>query len=46
MTPGTGDFGALWNVAVILDIINTLVVVYFVWRIWTEKPQTRPHSVP
>lgn len=31
------ELGAHWNLVVALDIINTAVVVFYLWRIWREK---------
>jgi hypothetical protein len=41
---GTGgartEFGPSWNVVLTLDVINTVVVLFYLWRIWREKPGT------
>jgi hypothetical protein len=31
------DFGPATGVALALDVINTVIVVYYVWRIWARK---------
>lgn len=31
------EFGGSWNLVIALDVINTVVVVYYVWRIWRQK---------
>lgn len=31
------DFGPLTGVAIALDVINTVIVIYYVWRIWTRR---------
>jgi len=31
------EFGPSWNLVLALDIINTVVVVFYLWRIWREK---------
>ena len=41
------EFGGNWNLVIALDVINTVVVVYYVWRIWRQKDppvhrRTRP----
>jgi hypothetical protein len=35
------EFGASWNLVLALDVINTLIVLFYLWRIWREKPGTR-----
>ena len=32
------DFGARWTLVIALDVINTVIVVFYLWRIWREKP--------
>jgi hypothetical protein len=31
------DFGPLTGVALALDAVNTVIVIYYVWRIWIRK---------
>lgn len=32
------EFGEnLWTLVIALDVINTVVVVFFLWHIWTSK---------
>ena len=31
------DFGNSWNLVVALDVINTVIVVFYLWRILREK---------
>lgn len=31
------ELGNHWNLVVALDIINTAVVLFYLWRIWREK---------
>jgi len=31
------DFGAAWNLVLALDVLNTAVVVYYLWRILRQK---------
>ena len=31
------DFGNFWNLVVALDAINTVIVVFYLWRILREK---------
>ena len=32
------EFGAnLWSFVIALDVINTVVVLFYLWRIWTSK---------
>ena len=31
------DFGPLTGIAIVLDVINTVIVMYYVWRIWTRN---------
>lgn len=33
------DFGPLSGLALALDVINTLLVVYFLWRIWARRDE-------
>jgi hypothetical protein len=32
------EFGNSWNVVLALDVINTVIVLFYLWRIWKEKP--------
>jgi type VI protein secretion system component VasK len=34
------EFGPTWNLVLTLDVINTVVVLFYLWRIWREKPGT------
>jgi hypothetical protein len=37
--PGArAEFGIYWNLVLALDVINTVVVLFYLWRIWREKP--------
>jgi len=32
------EFGEnLWTLVIALDVINTVVVLFYLWRIWTKK---------
>jgi hypothetical protein len=31
------DFGSHWGLVVALNVVNTAIVVFFVWRIWRQK---------
>ncbi len=31
------DFGGHWSLVIALNVANTLVVLFYVWRIWREK---------
>ncbi|HYM68613.1 MAG TPA: hypothetical protein VEZ44_03385 [bacterium] len=31
------DFGSLWTLAVGLNVINTVIVLYYLVRIWMQK---------
>lgn len=31
------DFGSLYYVAIGLDVLNTVVVLYFLWKIWFRE---------
>ncbi len=31
------EFGTNWNIVLALGVLNTVVVLFFLWRIWTEK---------
>ncbi|HUN41417.1 MAG TPA: hypothetical protein VMU81_14090 [Acetobacteraceae bacterium] len=33
----SADFGSNWGLVIALDVINTVVVVFYVWRIWRQK---------
>ena len=40
------EFGAHWNLVLALNVINAVIVVLYLWRIWREKlapvqPRTR-----
>ena len=37
MTGAKVEFGNSWNLVLALDVINTVVVLFYLWRIWTEK---------
>ena len=30
----TATFGGLFSFVIVLDIVNTLIALYFLWRIW------------
>jgi membrane protein DedA with SNARE-associated domain len=32
------EFGTRWTLVIVLDVINTVIVVLYLWRIWREKP--------
>ncbi len=37
------EFGPnLWSLVIALDVINTVIVVFYLWRIWTRKEQPVP----
>ena len=38
----TVTFGALFWLVIALDVINTLIALYFLWRIWFGKRQRSP----
>ncbi len=41
------DFGPLSWLAIALDVINTLIVIYYVWRIWVRRePSAPPRARP
>jgi hypothetical protein len=31
------EFGGHWGLVIALDVINTVIVVYYVWHIWRQK---------
>lgn len=33
------DFGSLWPIAVGLNVVNTIIVLYYLVRIWRQKEQ-------
>jgi len=33
------DFGPLTGTAITLDVINTVIVVYYLWRIWSRREE-------
>jgi len=33
------DFGPLTGTAITLDVINTVIVIYYVWRIWSRREE-------
>ncbi len=35
----TAEFGTLWNFVLTLDVINTIIVLFFLWRIWFRKEE-------
>ena len=37
----TAVFGSLFWLVIALDVLNTLVALYFLWRIWFRKPEQR-----
>ncbi|HXX40069.1 MAG TPA: hypothetical protein VEP50_18290 [bacterium] len=36
------DFGSLWGFAVALNVINTLIVLYFLVKMWRQKEGPAP----
>jgi hypothetical protein len=38
LTGARAEFGPTWNLVLGLDIINTVIVLFYLWRIWREKP--------
>jgi hypothetical protein len=32
-------FGGLFSVVIALDVANTLIALYFLWRIWFRAPR-------
>ena len=41
------EFGSHWPLVIALDVINTVIVLFYVWHIWRQKlppvhPRTRP----
>ena len=37
ITGARAEFGNSWNLVLALDVINTVVVLFYLWRIWSEK---------
>jgi hypothetical protein len=35
----TAVFGGLFGLVLVLDVINTLIALYFLWRIWFRGPR-------
>ena len=35
----TSTFGGLFGLVIVLDVINTLIALYFLWRIWFREPR-------
>jgi len=33
------DFGPLTGTAITLDVINTVIVIYYIWRIWSRREE-------
>ena len=33
------DFGPLTGTAITLDVINTVIVIYYIWRIWLRREE-------
>lgn len=31
------DFGGHWSLVVALNVVNTAIVVFFVWHIWRQR---------
>jgi len=31
------DFGDYWGLVIALNVVNTAIVVFYVWRIWRQK---------
>jgi len=31
------DFGSHWHLVIALNVVNTAIVVLYVWRIWRQK---------
>jgi len=31
------DFGGHWGLVIALNVVNTAIVVFYVWRIWRQK---------
>ncbi len=41
------EFGTRWTLVIALDVINTVIVVLYLWRIWREKlPPVQPRTTP
>ena len=34
-------FGGLFSLVIALDVLNTLIALYFLWRIWFRDPSRR-----
>ena len=37
----TATFGGLFSFVILLDVINTVIALYFLWRIWFRDPSRR-----
>jgi hypothetical protein len=37
----TAAFGGLFWLVIALDVLNTLIALYFLWRIWFRAPSRR-----
>ena len=37
----TAAFGGLFSLVIALDVLNTLIALYFLWRIWFRDPSRR-----
>jgi hypothetical protein len=37
----TAAFGGLFWLVIALDVLNTLIALYFLWRIWFRSPRQR-----
>jgi hypothetical protein len=35
----TAAFGGLFGLVIALDVANTLIALYFLWRIWFRAPR-------
>jgi hypothetical protein len=41
------DFGGHWGLVIALDVINTVVVLFYVWHIWRQKmPPVHRRTTP
>ncbi len=36
-SPARADFGGHWDLVIALNVVNTVIVVFYVWRIWRQK---------
>jgi hypothetical protein len=34
-------FGGLFSLVIVLDVLNTLIALYLLWRIWFRDPSRR-----